>query len=421
MPRLTKRHVDGLDAKASDYFEWDADLPGFGVRIWPTGRKVYMAQYRSASRTRRVKLGTHGALTAEEARGLAKGILGDVAKGDDPAEDRASRRKSMTVAQLCDKYLASTEKGLILGKGGRPKKLTTLATDRGRIDRHIKPLLGTKLVRDLTQADIGRFIRDVTGGKTATDIKTDKKRGRAIVTGGAGTAARTSGLLGGLLSFAISEGVIQFNPAQGVKRPAGNRRQRRLSADEYRSLGKAIAAAELELEAKQAVTAAWLLALTGCRLGEIKNLKWSEVDEAGGCLRLVDSKEGASVRPVGQSVLDILRNVDRKSDSPFVLPATRGDGPFGGLPRAWRRLMKRAKLTDVTPHTLRHSYASVAGDLGYTESTIAALLGHAAGSVTSRYVHHLDSVLLAAADKTATAIASSMAARCDVSSKSGFP
>jgi len=74
------------------------------------------------------------------------------------------------------------------------------------------------------------------------------------------------------------------------------------------------------------------------------------------------------------------------------------------MPRAWKRIAARAKLDDVTPHTLRHSFASVAGDLGYSESTIAALLGHAAGSVTSRYVHHLDSVLIAAADNVANEI-----------------
>jgi len=404
MPKLTKRLIDSLETRASDYFEWDDDLPGFGVRVWPTGRKVYVAQYRAGVRTRRVKIGTHGALTLEEARKEAKGILGDVARGEDPQGDRVTRRKSLTIKELCDNYLQAAERGLIMGKGGKPKKASTLYTDRGRIDRHIRPLLGSKLVRDVTQADVSRFIRDVASGKTATVEKTERKRGKAIVEGGTGTAARTAGLLGGILSFAVSEGVIPFNPATGVKRPADKRRQRRLTAAEFRELGKALAAAEADAETGQGINGAWLLILTGCRLGEIENLKWSEVDPDGGCFRLEDSKEGASVRPMGRPVFDVLAKIDREKENPFVLTAMRGSGAFGGMPGAWRRIMKRAELEGVTPHTLRHSYASVAGDLGFTESTIAAMLGHAAGSVTSRYVHHLDSVLIAAADKVARTI-----------------
>jgi integrase len=408
MAKLTKTLIDSLKPGVPDYFVWDDLLPGFGVRVWPTGRKVYVAQYRAGTRTRRVKVGTHGPLTVEEARKEAKGILGDVARGDDPQEDRQTRRKSLTVSQLCDSYLEAAERGLIMGKGGRGKKASTLYTDRGRIDRHIKPLLGNKLVIDLQPSDVSKFIRDVASGKTAVVEKTARKRGKAIVEGGTGTAARTAGLLGGILSFAVSEGVIQFNPATGVKRPADKRRQRRLTADEFRALGRALADAEAEAETPQALNGAWLLALTGCRLGEIENLKWAEVDDDGGCFRLEDSKEGASVRPVGRPAFDVLAGIDREPDNPFVLTAPRGDGAFGGMPGAWRRIMDRAGLKGVTPHTLRHSFGSVANDLGFTESTVAALLGHAAGSVTSRYIHHLDSVLIAAADKVARTIQAQM-------------
>jgi integrase len=405
MPKLTKKTVDAAELRDRAYFIWCSELPGFGVRVHPSGKRVYYVDYRNrAGARKRMSLGHHGKLTTEEARKLALVTLGEVLKGEDPAEERATRRSSLTVRELCDTYLEAAERGLIMGKRGKPKKASTIDTDRGRIERHIKPLLGTKLVRDLLQADVNRFIRDVVTGKTAVVEKTANKRGKAIVEGGAGTAARTAGLLGGILSFAVSEGVIPFNPATGVKRPADNRRKRRLTADEYRQLGKALEEAEAEAETQQAINAAWLLALTGCRLGEIEGLKWSEADEAGGCFRLDDTKEGASVRPIGRPAFEVLARVEKRKGCPFVLPAVRGNGAFGGVPSAWRRLMKRAKLEGVTPHTLRHSFASVAGDLGFTESTIAAMLGHASGSVTSRYVHHLDSVLVAAADKVARAV-----------------
>lgn len=405
MSKLTKTIVDKAMPREASFFLWCSELPGFGVRVWPTGKKVYYADYRSkAGARRRITIGHHGKLTTEEARRLAMITLGDVLKGEDPAEERATRRNSLTVKALCDNYLDAAERGLIMGKRNRPKKESTLSVDRGRIARHIVPLLGNKLVRDLTQADINRFVRDVASGKTAVVEKTEKKRGKVIVEGGPGTAARTAGLLGGILSFAVSEGVIPFNPAQGVKRPADSRRHRRLTPDEFRALGKALETAEAEAEIDQGVTGARLIALTGCRSGEVVGLKWSEVDETGKCFRLEDSKEGASVRPIGQSAFDVLDRTVKKKGCPFVLPAARGDGSFGGMPGAWKRIVARAKLDDVTPHTLRHSFASVAGDLGYSESTIAALLGHAAGSVTSRYVHHLDAVLIAAADRVAGTI-----------------
>lgn len=405
MLKLTKTIVEAAAPRAKQFTLWCSDLPGFGVYILPTGNRTYFVDYRnSAGIRRRLTIGRHGKLTAEGARKLAIVTMGEAVKGEDPAEERVTRRKSLSVRELCDRYLDATERGLIMGKGNRPKKLSTLYIDRGRIARHIVPLLGSKLVRDISQSDINRFIRDVTSGKTAIVEKTDKKRGKAIVEGGKGTAARTAGLLGGILSFAVSEGVIASNPAQGVKRPADNHRTRRLSAEEYHQLGKALADAEEEAETAQGIAGVWLFALTGCRSGEITNLKWTEVDEAGSCLRLKDSKEGASVRPVGQPAFDLLATIEKKNGCPYVLVPVRGADAFGGMPGAWKRIAKRAKFQSVTPHTLRHSFASVAGDLGFTESTIAAMLGHAAGSVTSRYVHHLDSVLIAAADKVAKAI-----------------
>lgn len=411
--KITKRAVDSIKATGRVFYLTDTEVSGFAVRVRENGTASYILDYRPGDGGRRtakkrVTIGAVGTLTPDEARREAQKLVGEVRKGGDPAGERATRRTSMTVSELCDVYLNAAEKGHILGKRGSAKKASTLYVDRGRIERHIKPLLGRKLVRDLTQADIARFIRDVSSGKTAADVRTEAKRGRAIVEGGAGTAARTAGLLGGILSFAVSEGTIPFNPATGVKRPADKRRQRRLTPAEYKALGAALATAESEGETPQGIAGVRLLALTGCRLGEIEALKWSEVDIQGRALRLTDSKEGASVRPLGSPAAEIIAGIAR-TDPDFVLAAVRGaTGHFGGMPAALRRIVTKAKLEGVTAHTLRHSFASTAGDLGFSEPTIAALLGHAAGSVTSRYVHHLDSVLIAAADRVARTIHAQM-------------
>jgi Arm DNA-binding domain len=255
--RITKRFVDALVADR-DALYFDADLRGFAVRTKRTGLKTYLVQYQSNGRTRRVSIGPHGVFTPAEARQKAAALLGRARAGEDPAEERAIARKAMTVRQLCDDYLAAADKGLVLGKDGSAKKASTLATDRGRIMRHIVPLLGSRKVSDLLTPDIVRFMRDVTSGKTAVDVRT-RPRGRAIVEGGKGTVARTVGLLGGILSFAVSEGIIPFNPARGIRRPADGRRMVRLSDVQYAALGRALEIAESGPEPGHTVSAIRLL------------------------------------------------------------------------------------------------------------------------------------------------------------------
>jgi integrase len=408
--KLTKRVLDAIrPGRTIDQFIWDDELPGFGVRVKPSGVRSFVVQYRNSGGTsRRMTIAKYGVLTPDDARKLAKQTLAEVARGGDPLDNRAQERKAMTMRQLCRAYLDAAEKGLILGKRMRPKKATTLATDRGRIERHILPLLGSRRVRDLTTPDIVRFMRDVTAGKTAADIKTGF-RGRAIVEGGAGTASRTVGLLGGILSFAITEGLVQINPVRGVKRPADNRREIRLTADQYSALGNALAQAEAEGENPSATMGIRLLALTGCRRGEVERLQWDEVDLQGRCLRFSDSKEGKSIRPLGGEACKLFAKVTREGR--YVFPGSASDKPFAGLPKAWRRIIGDAQLPGLTPHGLRHAFASVAADLGFAEPTIAALLGHGTHSTTGRYLHHLDSTLISAADRVSGEIAAMMAGR----------
>jgi integrase len=181
--------------------------------------------------------------------------------------------------------------------------------------------------------------------------------------------------------------------------------------DDYRTLGKALTAAEREGESPLAIHGVRLLALTGCRRGEVLSLTWPEVDLEGRQLRLAHTKEGYSVRPLGQPAADLLESLLRSAPSDgLVLGGPKGV-PYAGLRRAWERIIKRTKLNDVILHTLRHSFATTANMLGCSEPTIAAMLGHSRGTVTSRYVHVVDDTLLAAADRVSGAIASAMAGK----------
>jgi len=406
--KLTKRTAAAVKADpARDIYAWDDEVRGFGLRVKPSGVRSFIVQYRNASGiSRRITVGKLGVLTPEEARKAAKRMLADVTHGHDPAAKRSDDRKAMTVRQLCHTYLEAAAKGLVLGKRGQPKRPSTLYTDSGRIERYILPLLGNRALRDLTTPDIVRFMRNVAGGKTADNTKTGA-HGRAIVAGGRGAATRTVGLLGGILSFAVAEGLIPVNPARGVKRPADQRREVRLTDDEYQVIGRALN--DAKAESPTAISAIKLLALTGCRRGEIVRLRWSEVDLAGRCLRLTDSKEGKSIRPLGRAAVKLLAAFASVDD--FVLPGPSPGKPYSGLPRAWQRIIKATQLKTLTPHGLRHAYASVASDRGYAEPTIAALLGHATRSMTSRYIHHLDAALLAAADSVSDHIAACLDGR----------
>ncbi len=228
MTKLNKRIVDAAEAQDKDYVIWDDELPGFGLRVFTSGKRSYLIQYRSAGRSRRYTIGQHGVWTPELARKEAKIQLGRVAQGDNPAEERQLDHKAITVKELCDLYFADLKAGLILGKGGRPKKASTITTDTGRINRHIVPLIGTRRVKDLIKADVNKVLKDIMAGKTRVSVKTKKLRGKAIVRGGVGTATRTVGLLGGILTYAVDAGIIETNPAHGIRKPKDRVRNRRL-------------------------------------------------------------------------------------------------------------------------------------------------------------------------------------------------
>lgn len=396
MARLTKTFVDGLKPGEPDYIMWDDALPSFGVRVWPSGKKVYLVQYRVGRKQRRIKIGAHGALTVEEARKEARGVLGDVARGEDPQDEKQTRRKSITVAELCDDYVKAAQKGLIFGKGGGAKKASTLATDIGRIERHIKPLIGKKLVIDLKRADVASVVRDVTEGKTATSGKSGKPRGLVKVTGGKGTAARTKGLLGGVLTYAVDRGIIESNPATGVRTATDNVRHRRFTDDELRAIGKAIA--EAHDQNWQVIAFSRLAFLTGWRKSEIESLRWDALDLDHSTAILADSKEGRSIRPLGLNVVVLLRALPRDGD--FVLPPLRSGQHFASGYKAFLRLCDRAGVSDVSPHTARHTLVTKAQErLGIAETIAGAVVGHKKSlTITGKnYTHFAPDFLIEAA------------------------
>jgi integrase len=347
-------------------------------------------------------------LTPDEARDIAKDHLRAAAKGLDPAEQKTADRAAMTVEQLCREYMERAEAGLLLTRRGKPKKASTVEIDKGRVDRHIIPLLGRRTAKDLTTADIRGFVRDVTAGKTARNEKTDAG-GRSIVTGGAGTAARTLGLLGGILTYAVEEGYRADNPAKGVPKRKDQRRRVRLEGEGYLALATKLVELEQVGARWQSIAIAKVIALTGCRRGEVEQMKVWEIDLQGRALRLGDTKTGDSIRPLGTAAAHVLAEaLKRNRPGEYVFPPIKGKTPwFQDFPRVWTESIKPV-LGGVTPHGLRHSFASHADDLGFSDPTIKALLGHTRPGVTAGYIHKLDAALIASADQLSQHIADLM-------------
>ncbi len=303
-----------------------------------------------------------------------------------------------TVAALCDAYLEAVPT-LLLRRAGRAKKESTLVTDRSRIARHIRPLLGGLRVDEVTPPHVETFMHRIAAGDTAAGGT--EQKGGARVRGGRGAAARTVGLLGAVFAYAQKRGFRPDNPVRGVVRPADGRRERRLSDAEYAALGQGMAYAAAEGVSPTGLAALRLLLLTGWRKSEATGLRWAELDLPRRTARLGDTKSGVSVRPLARVVVELISAQPRTSGA-HVFPARVGGRPFQGLPRVWERVRGSAGLPeDVTLHTLRHSFASLADDLGYGEAAIAGLLGHRRAGMTARYTHAADAVLLDAADHVA--------------------
>ena len=395
MPKITKRIVDVLpESPPDEVFIWDTEIRGFGIRVMPSGVASFIVKYRNAEgRQRKLTIGRAGTMTPDQARQIAREKLVEAGKGQDPSAQRRQLLKSITVSELSDRCLKHAKAHV---------KPTTWATNESHVRRHIKPLIGRHTVASLTTADVARMQSDIYAGKTAA-----KRHGRGGVTkGGKGVAGRTVSILQTMLEFAKANGLVQTNVAIAVKKVPTGQRTRFLTFEDMARLGAA-----LQLEAAAGsptgVAAVRFLLLSGCRKSEVLTLRESYLDQAAGCIRFPDTKSGAQARPLGASAFAALDDITPANG--WVFPADRGEGHFVGVPRLLERAAERAELDGVSCHVLRHSFASAAAALGFSQAVIAGLLGHSLGGVTAIYTHLVDKTLVAAADQVSARIAAALA------------
>jgi integrase len=396
--RLTKSIVDGLTAAAKDLVVWDRDLKGFGVKVTPTGKKVYFAFYRTMSgQQRKPSIGLHGKVTAEEARQIAKKWIAAAVSGHDVSAERQEARASLLIRDLAQKYLDDYATCF--------KKPRSCQSDRSNLTNHVLPLIGSKKISEITRADIEAVKTAIREGKTAARRKA-KHRGRSIVVGGPGAANRTMSLLSKMMGCAVDWGMRPDNPALRIKKYVERRKDRFLDTDEIQSLLKALEFVEEQgTETPHIVACLRLLLLTGLRLGEVRDMHWKDLDLERGTLKLHDSKTGARTVPLNNQAIAVLQKHFVTKAGPFVIQSATGEGrPSLGKP--WQRIRKLAEIEDTANiHCLRHTFASWAVMGGLSLAQTGALLGHKSAQTTLRYADHLTDAVREYSQKTANMIA----------------
>lgn len=381
MSKLTKRLVDSLLPEPKERILWDDELGGFGIRIYPTGRKVYVAQYRANGRTRRKNIGQHGVLTAEEARKEAKLVHADVARGADPSADRKARLRSPTVRELGERFITDHVQLHL--------KPSTQYDYSNMLRKVIYPTLGSIKVSEITFDDIAAF--------HLKRRETPYQANRGVM------------LMSKMFNLAEDWGYrpMNTNPTRRVKKYPEVEKKRYLNEGEQERLGQILADALEKGEITRYVFAVfYLLLLTGCRLSEIQKLKWAYVTRTH--LELPDSKTGRRRIPLPREAHNLLQSLDRREGNPYVILGDHQHGHYNDLQKPWRKIRAKAGLEDVRLHDLRHTYASVAVMNGIDPFMLKEILGHKNLSTTLRYAHLSDDAVQKAAGQIANRLAATL-------------
>jgi integrase len=385
---INQRLLKSLKPPASGEVKvWDTDLHGFAVRVRAGGSRRFIVEWMRDRQTRRLTLGEYGPLTVKQARDMATEVLGRIARGEDPAAERAGERAAPTVAHLAERYM---------GQHAPRKKPASVEADERSLRLYVLPALGRRKVSKVGLKDVADLHHSLKDKPVQ--------------------ANRVLALVSMMLNLAETWGLrpLHSNPCPRIARYRESKRERFLSGAELGRLGETLSAVERDgSEDPAVVLAVRLLLLTGARRDEVLTLRWEDVDLATGTLNLPDSKTGEKTIPLGPAAVELLAAAPRQEGNPYVIPGHRPEGRFVGLQRPWARIRERAGLGDLRLHDLRHSFASVgvAANLGLP--VLGAILGHSHPATTARYAHLADDPRRAAAARISNEIAAALDNRQD--------
>lgn len=372
--KLTKRVVDEARPKEANFFVWDDELPGFGLRVWPSGRKVYVLQYRTSGRSHRVNLGLHGVLTPEEARRLAIRTLAGLLEGKDPQE---KPQAAPTLKAFAGRFLTEYVSGL---------KPATQREYRRLLSDVIVPALGDKTLDRITRPEVARLHHSLREHPYQ--------------------ANRALAVLSRLFAVAQKWGYAPegHNPCRGLEHYKEEKRRRYLSTAELEALGEVLRKYEGFYPAP--VLAVRLLLFTGCRLSEILSLTWQQVDLERQVLRLEDTKTGPREVALSAPAVALLQEADKSGE--FVIAGRRQGSHLVNLNKFFHKVCSEAGIRGLRLHDLRHTFASIGAAQGLSVYIVGGLLGHKQATTTQRYAHLAASPLHEAADRISAEIAAAL-------------
>ncbi|MBV1692341.1 tyrosine-type recombinase/integrase [Novosphingobium sp. G106] len=353
-----------LPLRATEYSIWDTVLPGFGLRVRPTGRYYWFVRVRHRNTQRRVTLGRADEVDADLARAQARRLLAEVAL------DGLPKRTKVSATPPLNDYVETYWSDI-----ARYWKPSTAKRNHEAWRRDLAPVFGTMRISDVSAADITRWRDDC-----ADTLETNFNRAIPV--------------LAALFKYAEALHLRRkgSNPCRGMPRYKPQACERYLSPLEYRRMGAALRAAEADHPSKVAVVR--LLLYTGARVSEVRDLRWDWVRPPH--LALPDSKTGPKTIWLNSQALAILEAQPRHENCPYVFPNASGTAPLR-LDNWWPHFRRMCALPDLRIHDLRHSFASAAIMDNVPLATIGKLLGHVLPETTAKYAHLSDEVIADAA------------------------
>ncbi|AOG09236.1 tyrosine-type recombinase/integrase [Agrobacterium sp. RAC06] len=365
MPKITKRLVEAAAPSAKDAFLWDDELTGYGLKVTPAGKKVFILQYRVGRQSRRMTLGAFGPITPDQARSLAQAALRSVARGEDPMAKRIAKREASLTGDLLDQFLKEHAESKLKGRSS--------AEYRRLITKLVPARLRRMPITEVSRANVAQLHNSLS----ATPYQ----------------ANRLLAVLRKFFNWCERNGFRPdlTNPALHVELYRERKRERFLSPAEIAQLGEVLSEVEAEGSASPYVIAAVrLLILTGARLNEILSAQWDWLDSGAGCIRLPDSKTGAKTIYLSAPALQVLDSIPRLEGNPYIICGQKKGSSLVNLQKPWSTIRKRAGFPDLRIHDLRHSFASIAVASGMSLPMIGKLLGHSQPQTTARYAHLAD-------------------------------
>lgn len=398
--KLTKTIAVEAVAGTNDYVLWDSEVVGFGLRVWPTGKKTFIYKFRShTNRQRKMTIGAFPAVSVDQARRRARELAADIMKGVDPQQKKDTERRYLSVADLGKRYLSEYAE--------LHKKHSSAMRDENLMRMHILPFLGSMKVAEVTNDDVYRLHHRVSVGGVKIHQSKRKNYNGKVTKPQPITANRVIALLSTMMNLAEQWGLRpqNSNPCKHIKRNKENKRERYLVPNELAAVSDAmqrmVSEGRLDETIEKAIK---LLMFTGCRVSEVLNLRWDEVDFEHSRLNLKVSKTGAKSIPIGAPALQIIASIAPTPGNDFVFVGRKEGAALAFIRRAWRRICAEAKLEGVRLHDLRHTYASFGVSANMSLPVIGKLLGHTQAATTQRYAHLMDDPLRTAADQIASSL-----------------